>query len=217
MKFLSPSIMTADFTNLSNDIDQIVEAGVTNLHLDVMDGNFVPNISFGPKIISDLKNKYSEMVFDAHLMVKNPENLIKNFADAGCDYITIHPESTIHIHRQLQLIKSLGKKSGISLNPSTPLDVLDYILDDLDLILIMSVNPGFGGQNFIPSIKEKIKKTKELIKDKNIILQVDGGIKLDNIESILKAGATSVVVGSAIFDGKNIKNNAIEFLDIINE
>lgn len=217
MKFLSPSIMTADFTNLSNDIDQIVEAGVTNLHLDVMDGNFVPNISFGPKIISDLKNKYSEMVFDAHLMVKNPENLIKNFADAGCDYITIHPESTIHIHRQLQLIKSLGKKSGISLNPSTPLDVLDYILDDVDLILIMSVNPGFGGQNFIPSIKEKIKKTKELIKDKNIILQVDGGIKLDNIESILKAGATSVVVGSAIFDGKNIKNNAIEFLDIINE
>lgn len=217
MKFLSPSIMTADFTNLSNDIDQIVEAGVTNLHLDVMDGNFVPNISFGPKMISDLKNKYSEMVFDAHLMVKNPENLIKNFADAGCDYITIHPESTIHIHRQLQLIKSLGKKSGISLNPSTPLDVLDYILDDVDLILIMSVNPGFGGQNFIPSIKEKIKKTKELIKDKNIILQVDGGIKLDNIESILKAGATSVVVGSAIFDGKNIKNNAIEFLDIINE
>lgn len=217
MKFLSPSIMTADFTNLSNDIDQIVEAGVTNLHLDVMDGNFVPNISFGPKIISDLKNKYSEMVFDAHLMVKNPENLIKNFADAGCDYITIHPESTIHIHRQLQLIKSLGKKSGISLNPSTPLDVLDYILDDVDLILIMSVNPGFGGQNFIPSIKEKIKKTKELIKNKNIILQVDGGIKLDNIESILKAGATSVVVGSAIFDGKNIKNNAIEFLDIINE
>ena len=217
MKFLSPSIMTADFTNLSNDIDQIVEAGVTNLHLDVMDGNFVPNISFGPKIISDLKNKYSEMVFDAHLMVKNPGNLIKNFADAGCDYITIHPESTIHIHRQLQLIKSLGKKSGISLNPSTPLDVLDYILDDVDLILIMSVNPGFGGQNFIPSIKEKIKKTKELIKDKNIILQVDGGIKLDNIESILKAGATSVVVGSAIFDGKNIKNNAIEFLDIINE
>lgn len=217
MKFLSPSIMTADFTNLSNDIDQIVKAGVTNLHLDVMDGNFVPNISFGPKIISDLKNKYSEMVFDAHLMVKNPENLIKNFADAGCDYITIHPESTIHIHRQLQLIKSLGKKSGISLNPSTPLDVLDYIIDDVDLILIMSVNPGFGGQNFIPSIKEKIKKTKELIKDKNIILQVDGGIKLDNIESILKAGATSVVVGSAIFDGKNIKNNAIEFLDIINE
>ena len=182
-----------------------------------MDGNFVPNISFGPKIISDLKNKYSEMVFDAHLMVKNPENLIKNFADAGCDYITIHPESTIHIHRQLQLIKSLGKKSGISLNPSTPLDVLDYIIDDVDLILIMSVNPGFGGQNFIPSIKEKIKKTKELVKDKNIILQVDGGIKLDNIESILKAGATSVVVGSAIFDGKNIKNNAIEFLDIINE
>lgn len=217
MKFLSPSIMTADFTNLSNDIDQIVKAGVTNLHLDVMDGNFVPNISFGPKIISDLKNKYSEMVFDAHLMVKNPENLIKNFADAGCDYITIHPESTIHIHRQLQLIKSLGKKSGISLNPSTPLDVLDYIIDDVDLILIMSVNPGFGGQNFIPSIKEKIKKTKELIKDRNIILQVDGGIKLDNIESILKAGATSVVVGSAIFDGKNIKNNAIEFLDIINE
>lgn len=216
MKFLSPSIMTADFTNLSKDLDELKEAGVKNLHLDIMDGNFVPNISFGPKIISDISNKY-DFIYDAHLMVKNPESLIKEFIDAGCDYITLHPESTIHIHRQLQLIRSLGAKAGVSLNPSTPLTYLEYLLDDVDLILIMSVNPGFGGQNFIPRILDKIKHVKKLVENRNIIIQVDGGIKLDNINTILDAGADSIVVGSAIFDGKNIKQNARKFMDIIND
>lgn len=216
MKILSPSIMTANFANLSKDINEIEKAGVKYLHLDVMDGNYVPNISFGPKVISDLRKKY-DMVFDAHLMVKNPENLINQFAEAGCDIITIHPESTTHLHRQLQLIKSLGKKAGVSLNPSTPIDFLNYVIDDIDLILIMSVNPGFGGQSFIPSIMGKISETKKLIGDREIILEVDGGIKKDNIKKVIESGADAVVVGSAIFDGVDPYNNAKEFLELINE
>lgn len=216
MKILSPSIMTADFTNLGKEIDEIRDAGVKYLHLDVMDGNFVPNISFGPKVISDLRKKY-DFIFDAHLMVNEPENLIEAFADAGCDIITIHPESTIHVHRQIQLIKSLGKKAGVSLNPGTMVEEIEYLLDDIDLVLIMSVNPGFGGQSFIPSILDKITKTKKLIGDRDIILEVDGGIKLNNVKEVIDTGADAVVVGSAIFDGKNIKNNAKEFLEILND
>lgn len=216
MKILSPSIMTANFANLAKDINEIEKAGVKYLHLDVMDGNYVPNISFGPKVISDLRKNY-DMVFDAHLMVKNPENLINQFAEAGCDIITIHPESTTHLHRQLQLIKSLGKKAGVSLNPSTPIDFLNYVIDDIDLILIMSVNPGFGGQSFIPSIMGKISETKKLIGNRDIILEVDGGIKKDNIKKVIESGADAVVVGSAIFDGVDPYNNAKEFLELINE
>lgn len=216
MNILSPSILTADFYNLSTDLDKIKEAGVKFLHLDVMDGNFVPNISFGPKIISDLRKKY-DFIFDAHLMIDKPENMIEEFAKAGCDYITIHPESTIHLHRQIQLIKSLGKKAGISLNPSTPISILDYIIDDLDLILIMSVNPGFGGQGFIPAIMNKIRQVREKIGNRDIILEVDGGVKLANVKEIIEAGANAVVAGSAIFDGQNPKDNAEKFLDILNQ
>lgn len=216
MKILSPSIMTADFTKLGKDIDEIEKAGVKFLHLDVMDGNFVPNISFGPKVISDLRKRYN-FTFDAHLMINEPENLIEEFADAGCDIITIHPESIIHIHRQIQLIKSLGKKAGVALNPGTPVEHIEYLLDDIDLILIMSVNPGFGGQSFIPSILDKIKKTRSMIGDRDIILEVDGGVKLNNLNEIIEAGADSVVVGSAIFDGKDPKKNAEEFLEYLNE
>lgn len=216
MKILSPSIMTADFTNLYEEINEIKDAGVKYLHLDVMDGNFVPNISFGPKVISDLRKKY-DFIFDAHLMINEPENLIKAFADAGCDIITIHPESTIHVHRQIQLIKSLGKKAGVSLNPATMVEEIEYLLDDIDLVLIMSVNPGFGGQSFIPGILDKIKKTKELIGDRDIIIEVDGGIKIENVKKVIDAGADAVVVGSAIFDGKNIKSNARDFLEILND
>ncbi|NLD16055.1 MAG: ribulose-phosphate 3-epimerase [Tissierellia bacterium] len=216
MNILSPSIMTANFLALQSDLDAIEKAGVKFLHLDVMDGNFVPNISFGPKIISDISKRYN-FTFDAHLMVNNPENLIEDFAKAGCDYITIHPEATSHVHRQIQLIKSLGKKAGISLNPATPINNLEYLLDDIDLILIMSVNPGFGGQSFIPSIIEKIKQTSEMIKNKNIILEVDGGIKLNNVKEVIEAGATAVVVGSAIFDGIKPEENAREFLRILND
>lgn len=216
MTILSPSIMTADFTNLSSELDLIRDAGVKYLHLDVMDGNFVPNISFGPKIISDIRKKY-DFTFDAHLMVNNPEHLIKDFSDAGCDIITIHPESTIHVHRQLQYIRSLGKKAGISLNPSTPVEILEYLIDDLDLILIMSVNPGFGGQAFIPSMINKIRIAKEIIGDRNILLEVDGGVKASNAKEIISAGANMLVIGSAIFDGKGVKENAIQFLELLGD
>ncbi|NLW43203.1 MAG: ribulose-phosphate 3-epimerase [Tissierellia bacterium] len=216
MNILSPSIMTANFLDLESDLDAIDRAGVKFLHLDIMDGNFVPNISFGPKIISDIQKRY-DFTLDAHLMVKNPEYLIEDFAKAGCDYITIHPEATSHVHRQIQLIKSLGKKAGISLNPATPIINLEYLLDDIDLILIMSVNPGFGGQSFIPSILDKIKQTSDMIKGKDIILEVDGGIKLNNVKDVIEAGATAVVVGSAIFDGIKAEENAKEFLRILND
>ena len=216
MVILSPSIMTANFINLSKDLDAAWEAGVRYLHLDVMDGNYVPNISFGPKIISDIRKNY-DFILDTHLMINNPENLIFDCANAGADIITIHPESTIHVHRQLQLIKSLDKKAGVSLNPSTPINILEYLIDDLDLILIMSVNPGFGGQSFIPSIMEKIKNTKKLIGDRDILLEVDGGIKTNNLEEIISAGANMIVVGSAIFDGKNVKDNAKCFLELLKD
>lgn len=216
MVILSPSIMTANFLDLKNELKAIEKAGVEFLHLDVMDGNFVPNISFGSKIISDIRKEY-DFTFDAHLMVNNPEYLIESFAKAGCDYITIHPEATKHPHRQLQLIKSLGKKAGLSLNPSTPINFLENVLDDLDLILIMSVNPGFGGQSFIPSMLNKIRETRDLIGDRDIILEVDGGIKLDNVKEVVKAGANAVVVGSAIFDGLNPEENAKKFLRELND
>lgn len=216
MVILSPSIMTANFLDLKNELDAIEKSGVEFLHLDVMDGNFVPNISFGPKIISDIRKEYS-FTFDAHLMVNNPEYLIESFAKAGCDYITIHPEATKHPHRQLQLIKSLGKKAGLSLNPSTPISYLENVLDYLDLTLIMSVNPGFGGQSFIPSMLKKIRDTRDLIGERDIILEVDGGIKLDNVKEVVEAGANAVVVGSAIFDGVNPEENAKKFLRVLND
>lgn len=216
MNILSPSILTANFCELKKEIDLLEEAGVEYIHLDIMDGKFVPNITFGPKIISDLRSQYN-LVFDAHLMVEKPELMLDEFAKAGCDIITIHAESTTHLHRQIQYIKSLGKKAGVSLNPHTPLSELEYIIDDLDQILIMSVNPGFGGQSFIPAIMEKIKKARNMIGDRDIMLQVDGGIKLNNVKDVLSAGANSIVVGSAIFDGENVYENAREFLEILNK
>ncbi|WP_055079100.1 ribulose-phosphate 3-epimerase [Lagierella massiliensis] len=201
MSFLSPSLLSANFYNLSEQLDILVENDVKYLHLDVMDGNFVPNISFGPGIIKSLRKKY-DFIFDTHLMIVNPENYIENFKDAGCDIVTIHYEATKHPLRVLQQIRQMGMKAGISLNPGTPVEVLDYLWDELDLILIMTVNPGFGGQSFIESQLKKIKRIRELINKNNpeILLEIDGGVKTTNIESLLDLDIDLFVSGSDVFN-----------------
>lgn len=201
MSFLSPSLLSANFYNLSEQLDILVENDIKYLHLDVMDGNFVPNISFGPGIIKSLRKKY-DFIFDTHLMIVNPENYIENFKEAGCDIVTIHYEATKHPLRVLQQIRQMGMKAGISLNPGTPVEVLDYLWDELDLILIMTVNPGFGGQSFIESQVKKIKRIRELINKNNpeILLEIDGGVKTTNIERLLDLGIDLFVSGSDVFN-----------------
>ena len=201
MSFLSPSLLSADFYNLSKQLDILEKKEIKYLHLDVMDGNFVPNISFGPGIIKCLRKKY-DFVFDTHLMISNPENYIKDFKEAGCDIVTIHYEATKHPLRVLQQIREMGMKAGISLNPGTPVEVLDYLWDELDLILIMTVNPGFGGQSFINSQIEKIKRVRELI-NKNkpeVLLEIDGGVKTTNIDGLLDLNIDLFVSGSDVFN-----------------
>ena len=200
---LSPSLLSADFTNLKSDIEVLDKNGVRYLHLDVMDGMFVPNISFGPMIIKQLR-PLTDMVFDVHLMIKDPDRYIQNFKDAGADIVTVHYEACKHLHRTISYIKSLGMKAGVSLNPATNIDVLDYVLEDLDLVLIMSVNPGFGGQSFIPSALDKIKNLKKKIEERNlnVIVEVDGGVKTTNVKDVIEAGAELIVSGSDIFADK---------------
>lgn len=202
MAFLSPSLLAADFYNLEKQIKVLEENNVKYLHLDVMDGNFVPNISYGPGIIKCLREK-TDLIFDVHLMIEKPEDYIEDFVKAGADIITIHQEATKHPLRVLQQIKEYGVKAGISLNPGTSLSVLDYLWDELDLILVMTVNPGYGGQVFIPSMDQKIKAARELIGDRPIRLQVDGGISLENIGQVVAAGADTIVAGSAVFQTKD--------------
>lgn len=216
MSMLAPSLLSADFSNLREEIEKIERGGADYLHLDVMDGIYVPNITFGAPVIKKLRN-ISKLPFDTHLMIDRPERFIKDFVDAGVDILTVHSEATIHLHRTIQEIKSYGIKAGVSLNPATPLDNLKYILDDIDLILIMSVNPGFGGQSFIPVIKEKIKETRKMIDENNpnIILEVDGGIKLDSAKEIKDLGVDLMVVGSDIFGADDIEKRAKEFKNVI--
>ena len=200
---LSPSLLSADFTNLKSDIEVLDKNGVKYLHLDVMDGMFVPNISFGPMIIKQLR-PLTNMVFDVHLMIEDPDRYVQSFKDAGADILTVHYEACKHLHRTISYIKSLGMKAGVSLNPATNIDVLDYVLEDLDLVLIMSVNPGFGGQSFIPSALDKIKNLKEKIKERNlnVIVEVDGGVKATNVKDVIEAGADLIVSGSDVFADK---------------
>lgn len=213
---IAPSLLSADFANLKEEIKKVEVGGADYLHLDVMDGIYVPNITFGPPVIKKLKS-ITNLPFDVHLMIDRPERFIKDFVDAGADILTVHPDATTHLHRTIQEIKSYGIKAGVSLNPSTPLSVLEYILEDLDLVLIMSVNPGFGGQSFIKSAERKILELRKMIDDRglDIIIEVDGGVKLDNAKHLIDLGANLLVAGSAIFGSKDITETTKEFKKII--
>ncbi len=202
---LAPSILSADFARLLEDVKKVEQAGCEYLHIDVMDGHFVPNITLGPAIVKSLR-KDVNMVFDTHLMIENPDNYIKDFVDAGSDIIVVHAEACNHLHRTIQNIKSYNIKAGVALNPATPIETIKHVLEDVDMVLIMTVNPGFGGQSFIKGMIEKIEELKNLIDEKKlkVDIQVDGGIKPDNIDKVVKAGANIIVAGSAIFNSDNI-------------
>ena len=206
MGIIAPSILSADFTRLGEELNAVEQAEADWIHIDVMDGQFVPNITYGPIIVEACK-KASNLVLDVHLMIEKPDLIIPEFVKAGADYISVHQEACTHLHRSLQLIKSFGIKAGVALNPATPLSSIKWVADQLDFVLIMSVNPGFGGQKFIKSSIDKIKALSQLLKEKNpdAIIQVDGGINKNTIKSVSKAGATSFVAGSAIFNTKDYK------------
>lgn len=208
---IAPSILSADFSILKQEIEQLTDADY--IHIDVMDGHFVPNLTFGAKLIKDIR-KYTKQIFDVHLMVEKPEDYIESMADAGANIITIHYESCIHIERIIQEIKKNNVKAGLALVPTTNENILKYIINDLDLILVMSVNPGFGGQKFINSQLEKIKNIKNMINNKNIDLEVDGGINDKNYKEILEAGANVLVAGSYVFNSINY-NEAIKKLKLV--
>ncbi|WP_270646513.1 ribulose-phosphate 3-epimerase [Paeniclostridium hominis] len=209
---IAPSILSADFARLLEDVKKVENAGCEYLHIDVMDGHFVPNITLGPNVVKSLR-KDVKMVFDAHLMIENPDNYIKDFVDAGCDIIVVHEEACTHLHRTIQNIKSHNVKAGVALNPATPIENIKYVLKDLDMVLIMTVNPGFGGQSFIDRMVDKIKEVKSLIDEQglNVDIQVDGGIKPSNVDKVVKAGANVIVAGSAIFNSDDIEATVKEF------
>ena len=215
MNCLAPSILSADFSRLGEDLSLAERNGITMLHIDVMDGMFVPSISLGFPVIESNQKKIN-MVFDVHLMIKEPERYVERFAESGADMITVHAEACLHLHRTIGQIRQLGVKCGVALNPATPLSVLDYVLEDVDMVLLMTVNPGFGGQSFIPAMYEKIKTLRKQITEKglNTDIEVDGGIKASNAERALRAGANVLVAGSAVFEG-DIEKNIKEFQRVL--
>jgi ribulose-phosphate 3-epimerase len=202
---IAPSILSANFAKLGEEVDAVLKAGADWVHFDVMDNHYVPNLTIGPMICEALRKHGVTAPIDVHLMVKPVDRIVPDFAKAGATLISFHPEASEHVHRTIQLIKSTGCQAGLVLNPATPIDVLDYVLEELDLVLLMSVNPGFGGQSFIPSALTKLKQVRQMIDrtGKNIRLEIDGGVKVDNIAEIAAAGADTFVAGSAIFNAPN--------------
>ena len=198
---IAPSILSADFARLGEEVDAVLDAGADVIHFDVMDNHYVPNLTIGPMVCKALRTYGIEAPIDVHLMVKPVDALIESFAKAGASWITFHPEASEHVDRSLQLVRDLGCRSGLVFNPATPLTWLDYVIDKVDVVLIMSVNPGFGGQKFIPSALRKLEEARRIIDDSglDVRLEVDGGVKVDNIAEIARAGADTFVAGSAIF------------------
>jgi ribulose-phosphate 3-epimerase len=206
--FIAPSILSADFAKLGEEVDNVLAAGADVVHFDVMDNHYVPNLTIGPLVCEALRNHGVTAPIDVHLMVKPVDRIIPDFASAGASYITFHPEASEHIDRTVNLIKESGCKAGLVLNPATPLHHLDHVIDQLDMVLLMSVNPGFGGQSFIPQTLEKLRTVRNLIDSKSLQtrLEIDGGVKIDNIQQIASAGADTFVAGSAIFNTEDYKD-----------
>ena len=216
--YIAPSILSADFSRLGEEVDSVIQAGADIIHFDVMDNHFVPNLTIGPLVCESLRKYGIKAPIDVHLMTEPVDSLIKDFATAGATYITFHPEASTHIHRSLELIRSLGCKSGLVFSPGTPLNYLEHLIEEIDMILIMSVNPGFGGQSFIKSSLDKISASRKIISEsgRDIRLEVDGGVKIDNIAKIASAGADTFVAGSAIFGSENYQKTISSMKEEIN-